>query len=615
MAQNQSYTAFGLYQDGYLGFDATSIKELLNQRLKQTGVFTEQIYEGSNISALNDVLAYLFHLLLFYCNQTSSEGLITTASLYENINRLVKLVNFNPIGYSTSMLSFNALASSALAPNVYNIPRFSYLNVLGTTYVFTKDTSFVKTLEDSEESLEQFSRDNLLYQGTIIEHPLQTALGEDYEVITLVPGSTDDNNDIIVDHFNFSVFVKDAITNVWSEWTETESLFLENNTAQKYSKRLNESKYYEFTFGNDIYGKKLNEGDQIAIYYLKSDGVEGQVDANSMTSDNSLKFYNSTQFNTIMNQISNVSFISSSDAVKLTFSNRNNSTPFVSYETGEEIKNNLPKVFNSHKQLLTADNIETFVNRNYKNSLSSCKAVNNKTYISEYIGYFKDNLSLTKANKDSRVLYNQINFSTSCGFNNIYLFMSPSIGALNSDGSFAFVSDSQKQNIINRVAQDGGLTTNLVAMDPMYMAFAPGILLQSDDIVNNVEFSTQTINDVINDTSIIITKYKNSRKNSELIKSEAETLIQELFEKVSLGENIKISNVVNYILSIEGVKSLHTERKGVILNGINFLYWNPIYNGIDLKSTSNDINLNFFQYPYLQNKTTLFNQIQIVTES
>lgn len=614
MAQNQSYTAFGISQDGYLSFDALSIKQLISQRLRQTGIFTDDIYEGSNLAAFNDIVAYLLHLLLFYCNQTSSEGMITQARLYENINRLIKLINYKPIGYSTSTLAFDATASSTLLPNIYSLPRYTYLNIYGINYCFTADTSFTKST-NNEEKLENFSKNNILYQGTPVEHPLQTAIGEDFEVITLIPNGIENQEDIYVDHFNFSIFIKDANTGIWSEWTETDNLFIENNTALKYSKRLNENLYYEFTFGNNVTGKKLNRGDQIAIYYLKSDGNSGQVDANSITENNVLKYYNTTQFNEIMNDISTVNFMNTEDLSQITFTNRNKSTPFVSYESSDEIKNNIPKTFGSSNQLFSSENIRNYILRNFKNVVADCYVANNKEYLNGHLKYFQNSLGLTSGNKDSRVLFNQINFATSCNFNNINMYLVPSIGALNDDGSFAFVSDAQKQNIINKISSYNPLTSNVVVMDPMYMAFAVGIGLPSDDVMQNNKFSTQTINDLITSTKLVVTKYKDSRKNSELIKNEIQQLIINLFSDNTLGQNIQLSNIVNYILSIEGVKNISTVRNDVSINGINMLYWNPVYDGIDIKSTSNDIVLQYFQYPYYFNIDLLTDQIIVETEN
>jgi hypothetical protein len=84
-------------------------------------------------------------------------------------------------------------------------------------------------------------------------------------------------DDLTVDHFNIHVYVKDIDTQKWTEWNRTTSLFLERSTASTYEVRLNENKRYELKFGNGRTGKKLKAGDQVAVYYLLSDGSAGAV--------------------------------------------------------------------------------------------------------------------------------------------------------------------------------------------------------------------------------------------------------------------------------------------------------------------------------------------------
>ena len=316
-----------------------------------------------------------------------------------------------------------------------------------------------------------------------------------------------------------------------------------------------------------------------------------------------------------MNDVAVVPYISTADIIKIRFSNKNKSTPFVLPETVDEIRNNAPKVF-THTNLLKAESIKSFIQQNFRNVLADVSVVNNTSFLNGHMNYFQNSLGLTNINTDARALFNQVNFSTSCNFGNIYVYMVPSIGALNGDGTFAFVSPAQKQNIVNKVSDNTMLTSNIVAMDPVYMAFAVGAGFISDDLINKEnKFTSQTIDDIINETQIIVTKYKSSRRNNELIKSEINEAITALFTNNTLGQIISISNVVNYILGISGVKSIHTRRNNVNINGLNFLYWNPVYNGIDLISTSNDISLGFFQFPYLYNKDSLYNNIVIEIES
>ena len=147
-------TKYDLPSNAYLSFDAQNLNELIIQKLNEGGVFTDQIYEGSNFSALLDVTAYVYHLLLFYLNKMGAETTYTQTQLYENMNRIVKVIGFKPIGYQTSCVSFNAKVNeNALEKDyLYTIPRFSYINVNGIKYSLIKDINFLK-VDDSSSSL------------------------------------------------------------------------------------------------------------------------------------------------------------------------------------------------------------------------------------------------------------------------------------------------------------------------------------------------------------------------------------------------------------------------------------------------------------------------------
>ena len=93
---NQNYQ---LSFNSYAAFDATTLKSLMQQRLIDGGVFTDQIFEGSNFNSLLDVIAYSYHVLLFYLNRTANEASFSSAQLYENVNRIVKILNYNPINW------------------------------------------------------------------------------------------------------------------------------------------------------------------------------------------------------------------------------------------------------------------------------------------------------------------------------------------------------------------------------------------------------------------------------------------------------------------------------------------------------------------------------------
>ena len=420
-----NFTNFNLPTNAYTGFDAQSLRDLIIERLNNDDTinFTDQNFEGSNISALIDIIAYSYHTLLFYLNQTSSESNFNDASIYENINRIVKLIDYKPVGKQSCVLPIELKGTSDLAAGYYTIPRFTFSSSQGKTYTFVKDLTFEKITSDTE-SISSTTDSPLLYEGTIEEYPLIKPLGEQFETINLLPGSN-----VIIDHFNISVFVKEVSEeNKWYEWNRVPSLFLSEPNNRHFEVRYNENKNYELKFGNNVNGKKLNLNDTVAIYYLKSNGPVGKITKNAF-SGSSTNVYNTTQFDTIFTDIkdNSLNYITVAESVNITVSNDEDSTDFGVEETTTEIKENSPRFFSSEYKLTTKGDYKSFIQRNYKNLIYDVTVYNNSDYTNRYLKYLNDELGLTDYSLETNALFNQYYYADSSDANNIYLTIVPNL--------------------------------------------------------------------------------------------------------------------------------------------------------------------------------------------
>ena len=59
---------------------------------------------------------------------------------------------------------------------------------------------------------------------------------------------------------------------------QTELVSMYGPTDEYYTAYLNESKTYEIKFGNGVIGSKLKEGDLIQVFYLDTNGPDGEID-------------------------------------------------------------------------------------------------------------------------------------------------------------------------------------------------------------------------------------------------------------------------------------------------------------------------------------------------
>ena len=155
---------FNLPQDAYVAFDAVSLKDYIIDRLNENEKFTDQNYEGSNLAAVIDIIAYSYHVLLFYLNNTASEVDFDQATLYENMNRIVKLIGYKPAGKQTSMVPINGVASADLATSNYTIKKYSYFLAGGVQYNFIDSISFDKVAA-GPETLTTLNNNAVLYKG------------------------------------------------------------------------------------------------------------------------------------------------------------------------------------------------------------------------------------------------------------------------------------------------------------------------------------------------------------------------------------------------------------------------------------------------------------------
>jgi hypothetical protein len=602
MADN-NLTDFKLPTTGYATFDATSLKRLIIQRLNENKVFTDQNFEGSNLSSIIDIIAYSYHVLLFYLNQTSTESLFSEAQLYENINRIVKSIDYHPVGFQTSNLTMQMVGSSNLPKDTYVIPRYSFIKAGSVSYNTKEDIVFTKT-SDGIEIISDVGNHHLLYEGSWKEYPRYTAIGEEFENLTLLPGET-----TMIDHFNIDIYIKNIYSGKWRQWKRTDSLFLNDGDSEVFEVRLNENKHYELKFGNNITGKKLDTGDIAAIFYLQTTGVAGQVGV--ATIDNqTMSFYNNVNFLDVFNEVKDQYsiYLTETQAKNLAWTNINASTDFYIGETVTDIKNRAPKTFTSQYRLINAEDYETYLKNKFSNILRDVKVVNNKEYIEKHIAYMFTDLELSKPNADANTLYNQLLFGNSCDFNNIYIYGVPRMEKSNSYVvRNNYLTAAQKSVIIDSLRNNKVLTAEPVIADPVYIAVDIGAARSGE--VTSVGMSDKS--------QLQIIRHKDSRVSKDNIRKQAAELIKKYFKTSELGMTLNFANVINNVTSINGVKSVYTVRtdiENVRIEGINFILFNPVYPDVDIESSSSIVSLPFFKYPYLNDADNFINKIVVLDE-
>jgi len=598
---------YNLPNDAYLNFDASSLKDFIIKKLNENSKFTDQNYEGSNLSSLIDIIAYTTHVLMFYLNQTSSESLFTQSSIYENMNRIIKLIGYKPIGKQTSQVSVNCTAGEDLPIGSYYLKKYSYFLLDSVQYTVLNDFFFEKTTNSIEE-ITAINDNLILYQGSVEEYPTYIADGTSFETFPIVVDNlVNSNDDNFIAENTISVFVKEKKTNYWYEYFKSDTIYFAKSNERIYESRLNENGHYEIQFGNDTFGRQLEEGDEVKVMYLLSDGTSGVISKNTI-SGNKIFIYSSSVFNEIYNdvysQLSTSTLISKEKSTFLSFKNPLASTSITDAESVDDIRKNVPYLIASQHRLVTEKDYEMFLKKSIPNVLNSVKVINNDKYLEEYIQYFYN--ICVDPNKVNRVIINQVNFADSCDFNNINIFCVPNF-ELSIDESYpTFLSNSFK-NLIQDITKDKKMLSHeIIPRDPIYTAFDIGYT--GKKISKNVYF----------DTKIVITIDKNIKINKQSIKELIRNKILNFFksENNELGGFLNLSVLATDILNIEGVTLLQTKNitENTFFNGLSFVAWNPLFEDSDSELVNQNATLPFFKFPYFYRPNNLINKIEIINE-
>lgn len=589
--------SFIFNKNSYVAFDGTSLRDIIIDRLNRGQVFTDQNYQGSNLSAIIDIISYTFSNLLFYLNKTSSESMFSESQIYENMNRIVKLINYKPVGPQGQTVPIKFKINNLPKGN-YIIPKYSYINSGSTTFTFNQDVSLSKLTDNSTEEITALDNVISIHQGMFEEYPVYIAGGIDNEKIYLSVDSK-----VKVDNFNIDVYVKRYNTTNWEKWTRAQDLFLYKATDNVYEVRYNENKRYEITFGDDVNGQKLQQGDKVAIYYLKIDENIQNVGAGAI-SDEQVISYNSLQFLDILEDSGSVNgnYLKSNEILNIVLSNDFPSTDYSKEENVDEIRKNSPKSFRTQYRLVTTSDYEVYVRSNFKNLISDVKLLNNDEYLKQHIKYLY-NLGLKNPQEDTKILYNQVKFANSCNFNNLYLYLVPS----NTDQDY--LTPAQKEIIVDGIKELKTITTQIVPIDPVYVYM---------DFYLKNPTSSVSVSD-INQTKLRIIKSESTRRASSAIILDIKNIFDTYFSRKNsnLGQVIDVYQIANDLLNIDGVDNIQTYREDVdvVIDGLSFLVWNPIYPNNDINVYSQNVTLENIKYPIFNNLENIVDRVEIVEKT
>lgn len=589
----------------YALFNATDIKQFIIDQLKANpnSPFKDLDYLGSNINAFIDIIAVMLQQILFSYSVNASETSFSTALLYENMSRIVSLLNYKSAGKQTSILPVRFTINRNNPDDTTTVERLTIPKFLNISYnhqytLLNEETVYIP------RGVSSINYDTILYQGKVHESQVYTANGDDFELINLPDKFINTTGESFISDNFFTVYVDEKGDGTsWTEYQECSSLFLENSEAQKYERRFTEDFGYELKFGNGIYGKKLKAGARIIVYYLISDG-ESALIGNNILKGKNFVVYSSSNFETIKaSQTFNTSE-ALVDLNNISVQNTGPSTPVSYPETVSSIRKNAPKVFASQGRLFSLGDYETFINKNFGNYSKDVYFCKNDEYTKDYLKYYYD-IGMASPQLDSRLNIAQVEFMSAVNFNNIYCFLVPAINTIINGKIPNYLNTALKRQILNKAEPLMGISHNLVIIDPIYKAFTFGSFNIDDDEFNTAQYNNK----------LILVRNKHTKYSYNFIKNYCVDSLKAYFNTLTLGSTINTSDITQIINSTPGIKSFYIEdEEGNIDTKMNIFVWNPLYCNEDNTVISQPYKCKNFEYPYFYDIDNLINKIEVVDE-
>jgi len=125
--------------------------------------------------------------------------------------------------------------------------------------------------------------------------------------------------------------------------------------------------------------------------------------------------------------------------------------------------------------------------------------------------------------------------------------------------------------------------------------------------------------DLTNQCKLVITKNVLSQIDNQTIKNNTYNIIKTFFDSTnnSLGILFDINKLTSQIFNIAGVQDFYIERtdeQGTFsVPGLNFVIYNPVYPDGDTQIVSQNYQLPYFKYPFLNNPLDFLNKIEVLT--
>ena len=332
----------------FSNLDFDQVKTSLKDYLRSNSDFTDYDFEGSNLSSILDVLAYNTYITSYNANMVTNEVFIDSATLRENVVSLARNIGYLPRSRtaSTATVSFFVDVTGVTpAPATITLNKGPVASSAGQTgvnsYVFCilEDITVPVFTDSNGTAVATF--DNVkISEGTLVTNAFtSSSVNPDQKFI--LPNSGIDTDLMTV------TVRSNASETTGAKYSSQNSIFDIDSSSKVYFLQEIEDERYEIFFGDDIFGKKLEEGNYVTCEYVVSSGDAANGISN-FTFAGRLSYIRNAQSYSVTTGVS----LLSTDL---------KSTGGESIETVDSIKKFAPRIYASQNRAVSANDYETLI--------------------------------------------------------------------------------------------------------------------------------------------------------------------------------------------------------------------------------------------------------------
>lgn len=310
----------------------SGIKNSLKTFLQEQDQFTDFDFEGSNLAALLDLLAYNTQQQGYLLNMVFNEGFIDTAEVYDSVVSHAKELSYTPRSMTSASLTCNVTITPANdSPAYILIPANTTFTAAASNAAFTFRTVDPYVAYVTNPALNAYTVSNVkVYEGPVFTDVYTANWSDPTQEFVIQNANVDTSSLKVTVQVGTANNMYNRATSLLDYDANSQIFFVEATYNQK----------YKVLFGDNQIGKKPENGSSIFISYRVPRGD-------------------------LANGVSRLSSGAIDGHSNVAITVTSNSAGGASKESIESIKYYAPRFFQARERAVTASDYETLLLTNF----------------------------------------------------------------------------------------------------------------------------------------------------------------------------------------------------------------------------------------------------------